>query len=167
MTSWPKLLMISALFFLLQVSIPWVTASNANVVTGVFIETEEVLHSAYAAVLDAERAGANVSVLLDRLNLAGEYLSEAYFWYRSGDSETANRFAGLCRDAVGNVRNEAVELMDAAKAAGDAEFVETVFESIVGVIVIVVSCYVVWLIFKRRYRRQVLGLKPEVGSSES
>lgn len=166
--AWSKLLFFSVfLFILLSVSIPWVNASSANVVTGVFIETEEVLSSAYEAVLDAERAGANVSILLDKLNLGGEYLSEAYFWYRSGDSEAANHFAGLCRGVVGNVRNEAIELMDAAKISGDSEFVATIFKSIVGVIIVVILSSVVWRVFKRRYTRPVLGLRSEVVSSES
>ena len=151
-----NVLIFTALFLLLQVTIPLVTVSNAAVVTGVFVGPEDALHSAYAAVLDAEQAGSNVSVLLDQLNVAGEYLSEAYFWYRSGDSATANHFAGLCRDAVANVQAEASELKEATKTTADAEFVETAFTSIVGVIVVVVSCSVVWIVFKRRYRRKAL-----------
>lgn len=163
-----KILMLAVLFFLLPtISITWVSATNASAVTGVFIEPEEAIHSAYVAVLDAEQAGANVSVLLDKLNLAGDYLSEAYFWYHSGDSVTANRFAGMSRDAVVNVQNEALALMDAAKADGDAEFVALVVESIVGVVAVVALCSVAWIIFKRRYHGQVLELTSEVDSIES
>ncbi len=168
MSSWSKLLTASAfIFLLLQVSIPWINASSENLVTVSLTEAEEALASSYGAVLDAEQAGANVSGLLDKLNLGGEYLSEAYFWYRSGDSEAANHFAGLCRGVVGNVRNEAIELMDAAQRVKDAENSITIFGSVVAVIVVVISCFVSWSIFKRNYRRRVLELRPEVVSDES
>ena len=160
--------MISAfLFCLLPVSIPWVNAASDDVFTVSLPEAEEAFTSAYEAVFEAEQAGANVSGLFGRLNIAGEYLSEAYVWYRSGDSENASRFAGLCYDVVEDLKSEAVELRDEAKRLGDAEFVATLFGSVVGMIVVVVSGYVVWRVFKRRYRRQFLGLRPEVVSGES
>jgi len=163
-----KLLVISVLLlFLLPVFIPWVSASSEDVATLSITQAEETLASAFEAVLDAEMAGANVSGLFGRLNIAGEYLSEAYVWYRSGDSENASRFAGLCYDVVEDLKSEAVELRDETKRLGDAEFVVTIFGSVVGMIVVVVSGYVVWRVFKRRYRRQVLGLRPEVVSGES
>lgn len=163
-----KLLVFSAfLFFLLTVSFPWVSASSEDVATLAITQAEETLASAFEAVLDAEMAGANVSGLLGRLNLGGEYLVEAYVWIRLGVSENASRFAGLCYDVVEDLKSEAVELRDEAKRLGDAEFVVTIFGSVVGMIVVVVSGYVVWRVFKRRYRRQVLGLRPEVVSGES
>jgi len=168
MITWSKLLMLSAfLFCLLPVSIPWVNAASDDVFTVSLTEAEEAFTSAYEAVFEAEQAGANVNGLFGQLNIAGEYLSEAYVWYRSGDSENASRFAGLCYDAVKDLKSEAVELRGEAKRLGDAEFVVTMFGSIVGMIVVVVSGYVVWRVFKRRYRRQVLGLRPEVVSGES
>ncbi len=168
MSSWSKLLTASAfIFLLLQVSIPWINASSENLVTVSLTEAEEALASSYGAVLAAEQAGANVSGLFGRLNVGGEYLSEAYVWYRLGDSENTSRFAGICSDIVEDVRSDAIELRAEAKRLGDAEFVAKVFGSVVGVIAVVVSCSVVWRVFKRRYRRQVLGLRPEVVLGES
>ena len=168
MCSWSKLLVFSAfLFFLLQVSIPWVSASSDDVATLAMTQAEETLASAFEAVLEAEEAGANVSGLLGRLNLGGEYLAEAYVWYRLGVSENASRFAGLCREVVGDVGSEAFELRDEAKRLGEADFVVKMVGSVVGVIVVVVLGFVVWRVFRRRYRRQVLGLRPEVVSGES
>ncbi|MDH5690881.1 MAG: hypothetical protein OEY81_05585, partial [Candidatus Bathyarchaeota archaeon] len=94
MSSYLKLLVISVLLlFLLPVSILGVSASSEDVATLSITQAEETLASAFEAVLDAEMAGANVSGLLGRLNLGGEYLAEAYVWYRLGVSENASRFA--------------------------------------------------------------------------
>ena len=168
MSSWSKLLTASAfIFLLLQVSIPWINASSENLVTVSLTEAEEALASSYGAVLAAEQAGANVSGLFGRLNVGGEYLSEAYVWYRLGDSENANHFAGLCYDLVEDLRHEAIEFRDEAQRVKDAENAITIFGSVVAVIVVVISCFVSWSIFKRNYRRRVLELRPEVVSDES
>jgi len=168
MTSWSKLLMVSALLlFLLPFFTLLVSASSEDVVTLALTEAEETLASTHEAVLEAEQAGANVSGLLDKLNLGAEYLAEAYVWYRLGVSENASRFAGLCYEVVGGVSSEAVELRDEAKRLGDADFVVNMIGSVVGVISVFVFCSVAWLVFRRRYRRRVLGLRPEVVSGES
>jgi len=158
-----KLLIISAfLLFLLPVSIPFAGASNDDAVIVVLTKAEEVSASAYEAILEAEQAGANVSSLLDRLNLAGDYLAEASVWYRLGDSESASRFAGLCNDIVEDVRREALELRDETQSLRENNFIVTIIVSGVGVISVVVLCSVVWRLFKRHHYRKVLGLKPEV-----
>lgn len=168
MTSWLKLVTISVFMFLLiQVSIPWINASSDNPLSTPLTEAEKAFSSSYEIVSAAEEAGANVSSLIDQLNVGGDYLSEAYVWYRLGNSENANHFASLCYNIAENVRSDALALRDKAKSLRDAEFVATAFGSAVGVIVVVVSCFVVWRIFKYRYRRQVLGLKPEVIYGES
>jgi len=168
MCSWSKLLMVSAfLFFLLTVSFPWVSASSEDVAILSITQAEEALASAFESVLDAEMAGANVSGLLGRLNFGGEYLAEAYVWVRLGVSENASRFAGLCVEVVGDVGSEAVGLRDEAERLGEADFVVRVIWSVGGVVVVGVVGFVVWRVFRRRYCRRVLGLRPEVVSGES
>jgi hypothetical protein len=167
MTSWSKLLMVSSLLlFLLPFPTLLVNASSEGVVTLALTEAEEAFASTHKAVLEAEQVGANVSGLLDKLNLGAEYLAEAYVWYRLGIFENASRFAGLCSDVIGGVRSEAFELRDDAKRLGEADFVMNMIWSVVGVSVVLVSCSVAWLVFRRRYRRRV-GLRTEVVSGES
>jgi hypothetical protein len=164
---WSKVLMLSLVFFLLQLSIISVIASDANEVSGVFIQTEEVLNSAFTAVLDAEQAGAKVSVLLYQLNQAGDYLSEAYFWYHLGDSEAANHFSGLCAEAAQSIRDEAISLKVEADRLGNADFVGNLVLSGIGVVVISVAGLLLWRVFKRYYLGRVLNLRPEVVSNDS
>ena len=168
MITWTKLLMVSAfLLFLLPFPTLLVSASSEDVVALALTEAEETVASAHEAVLEAEQAGANVSGLLDKLNLGAEYLAEAYVWYRLGVFENASRFAGLCYEVVGGVSSEAVELRDEAKRLGDVDFVVNMIGSVVGVISVFVFCSVAWFVFRRRYRRRVLGLRSEVVSGES
>jgi len=167
MGSYSKLFVFSAfLLFLLPFPILLVSASSEDVVTLALTEAEEALASTHEAVLEAEQAGANVSALLDKSNLASEYLAEAYVWYRLGVFENANRFAGLCSDVIGGVRSEAFELRDEAKRLSEADFVVNIIRSVVGVSVVLVSCSIAWLVFRRRYHKRV-GLKSEVVYDES
>ena len=154
-------------FFLISSPFLSVSALSEDLVNLSLIEAEAVLTSAYEAVLKAEQAGANVSVLLDKLNLGGDYLAEAHVWYRIGAFENASDFAGLCYDAVAGVRGESLELQVEATRVGDSVFNRTVIGSTVGVVISVVLCFVAWRFFRHRYYRRVLRLRPEVSYDES
>jgi len=155
------------LFLLLTVSISWVSAVDEDVVALDIAEAEEVLGSAYGAVLEAEEAGANVSGLFVRLNVADQYLAEAYVWYRLGVYENATRFAGLCSEVVGDMRGEAFGLKSKAHGLWVLDVLVRMIWSVGGVIVVVFLGFVVWRVFRRRYHKRVLGLRPEVVSGES
>jgi hypothetical protein len=168
MVSWLKFLVVSVfLFLLVPVSVPLVSATSEDVVPLEVAEAKEALVSAYNAVLEAEEAGANVSGLLGRLNVGGEYLAEAYAYIRLGDFESAGRFAGLCVEEVEGVRSEAGGLREEAHGWWTLDVIVKVIWSVVGVVVVVVGGFVVWRIFKRRYHGKVLGMRPEVASGES
>ncbi len=128
---------------------------------------EAAVASAYEAVLDAEEAGADVSGLLVRLNVAGGYLAEAHVWFGLGDFDEAVRLADLCYDVVVDVSGEAFVLRSEAHGLWATDFVVKMVGSMVGVVVVVFLGFVVWRVFKRRYSRRVLGLRPEVVSGES
>jgi hypothetical protein len=163
-----KFLVVSVfLFSLVSVSVPWVSATNGDVVSLEVAEAEEALVLAYDAVLEAEEAGANVSGLLDRLSVGGEYLAEAYVYVRLGDSESAGRLAGFCVEAVDGVEGEAALLREEAARLERADLLASVFGSAVGVVIVVVSGFVLWELFKRRFNEKVLKLKPEVSDGEA
>lgn len=128
---------------------------------------EAEVASAYEAVLDAEEAGADVSGLLAELNVAGEYLAEAHVWFGLGDFDNATRLADLCYDGVVDVSGEAFDLRSEAHALRVTDSVVRMTGSMVGVVVVVFLGFVVWRVFKRRYSRRVLEMRPEVVSGES
>jgi hypothetical protein len=155
------------LFSLLSVSVPWVDATNGDNVPLEVADAEEALVLAYDSVLEAEEAGANVSTLLDMLNAGEEYLAEAYVHLRLGDSEGAVHLAGFCVQVVDDVGVEAILLREEAVRSERADVLVRVFGSAVGVVVVVVSAFLLWGFFKRRYYEKVLKMRPEVSDSEA
>lgn len=167
LSSSSKLFVFSVLLLLLLfVPVLLVNASSEGDAVLVLDDADEGLGLAFEAVLEAEQAGANVSILLDQMDLAGEYLAEAHVWYRLGAFDNACKFAGLCLDAVEGVASTASRLRDEAKSSGETNFVLNTVGSAVGVVVVVVSGYFGWIVFKRHYLRRV-GLRSKVISGES
>jgi hypothetical protein len=167
---------VSRLFFVLLILSVFAVPLLVPAVFGVDGEDVAVLAvdraeaevaSAYEAVLDAEEAGADVSGLLAELNVAGGYLAEAHVWLGLGDFDNATRLADLCYDVVEGVEGEAFGLESEAHALGVTDSVVRMVGSMVGVVVVVFLGFVVWRVFRRRYCRRVLGLRPEVVSGES
>ena len=152
-----KLLLILALlsFFLFPIFTLKVGASNDDMAALSVIRAEEALASAYEAVLEAEQAGANVSELLDRLNVAGEHFAEANMLYRLGDFDGAVHSADIARPPAEEVRRSAEELKIDAYESWIASLLIRITGSIVGVIAAVIVIFIGWRIFKRRYLRQV------------
>jgi hypothetical protein len=125
-------------------------------------EAEVAVSSAYVAVLDAEKSGADVSGLLMNLTYAGEFLAEAQTCYRNGDFGGAVYYADLSVRSVDGLVGEAGRL----KALAMDEYKERVFQTVAGsgvaVGVIVLVSVVGWLLLKRRYFEKVVKMKPEV-----
>lgn len=150
MSSGLKLLAISALLLLLlPVSFPWVSASSEDNATLAITQAEESLSSAYEAVLEAEQVGANVSELLDRLNIAAEHLAEAQMLFRLRDFDGAVHSADISKSWV-DMTNEAEQLKIDAQGSWSASLLIRVTGSIVGVIAVILGTFVAWRVFKRR-----------------
>jgi hypothetical protein len=155
------------LFLLFCVSFPWVGAVDEDAAAMVLVDVEEVSVSAFNAALMAEDAGADISGLLERLNVGGDYLAEALNLYRLGAYDDASQYANLCREAVGDVASEAIVLREEAERVGEADFTFVLFRSVIGVVVVLILGFVIWRVVKRRYGNSVLRLRPEVVSGES
>lgn len=165
-----KLLVVLLVILALAVSPIFVLKANAwseDVASSAISQAEQVLASAYEAVLEAEQAGANVSGLLANLTVAGEYLASAHIWHRLGDYDNATLFANLCYEIGEGVKGEADELRVEAYGARVRGFWLTMTGSLVGVVAVVFGSFWGWRVFKRRYYRRVLGMKPEVAKDES
>jgi len=168
MVSWLKFLVVPVFVFsLVSFFVPWISAASEGVVSLEVAEAEEALVSAYDAVLEAEEAGADVSGLLERLNVGGAYLAEAYAFVRQGDLASAEHFAGLCVEVAGDVEGEAGLLRDEAVRLERADVLVRVFGSAVGVVIVVVTGFILWEFFKRSFHAKILKLRPEVNNSES
>ena len=161
--------LIFAFLFVLALSIFLLEgcAAGAEEAALAIERTEDIVISCYQVVLEAESAGGDVSGLLARLNEAGELLTQAHALYRLEDFDGAARFADLCSQIGEEVRGKAYGLRSLAVEEAVQRFRWTMIGSILSMTIIVGASFVGWRIFKLRYYRRILEMKPEVVSGES
>jgi hypothetical protein len=122
---------------------------------------------AFNATLDAEKAGANVSGLIVRLNEAGSALAEAENALRIGDSSGAANNASLCMGIAESVKSDANALKASALNEAQTVFWTDLTFSVVSIAVFVVILTLVWRRFKRGHVQKMLSMKPEVTADEA
>jgi hypothetical protein len=133
---------------------------------GLLHQAEQDLTSAYVAVGAAKTGGANVSALIVRLDEAGGLLARGNGLLGVGDYGNASLLAVQCSYTVLGVVDAAETLKVEAEARSrDGLFVSAAVSS-VGLSVLFVATLLGWNFFKKRYFRQVLDMKPEVGGTE-
>ena len=120
------------------------------------------VEQAFNAVLDAEKAGANVTGLLVQLNVASGDLAQAENSYRAGDSNTAAVQADSVLPIAQEVTTSAQDAKQAALVSGQNSFWLTIAFTEIGAFVLVLVLFLVWRRFKRGYMKKLPGLKPEV-----
>ena len=123
---------------------------------------EEAVAEAFGAVVEAERAGGNVSELLDRLDFAAAYLATAKMCLRTGEFDGAVGNASLCMGALEGLVDDAAALRANAVTASSARFGMAIGGSVVGVVAVVCGSVVGWRWFKQRHYARALAMKPEV-----
>jgi hypothetical protein len=162
------LVLLIILAFSASIFTTGILASNSEDTATMSIErAENALVSAYQAVLEAERVGANTAALLARMNDAAELLAKAQVAFRLGDFDEAVSSADLCYEIGENVKSEADELQFKAYGLKVMDSWLTMTGSVVGVVAVGFGSFWGWRVFKRRYVRRVLKMKPEVAKDES
>jgi hypothetical protein len=116
------------------------------------------------AVLDAEKAGANVTGLLAQLNTAAGILAQAENSYRTGDSNTAAVQADSVLPIAQQVTASAQDAKQTALVSGQNAFWSTIAFTVIGAFVFVLALFLVWRRFKRSYINSLSEAKPEVNS---
>jgi hypothetical protein len=118
---------------------------------------------AYGAVLNAEKAGANVSSLAVRLNDAADLLSQAHVAFDVGNFAESVRCANLSTQVGGGIYDDANRLqVEAEDANGNRATLFTVV-SVVAVAIVICVCFFSYRYFKGWYYRRLLKMKPRVG----
>ena len=131
---------------------PVFAGSDQETAFSVLVVAEDVVLSAYDALIEAEQVGGNVSISTVQLNEAGEFLAAARMSYGNGDFDDATLFANLSGDIGEEVENEAYELKDRAQNDGFQRMRFTILGSVSGVIVVGLGSFWVWRFLKRRYQ---------------
>jgi hypothetical protein len=111
---------------------------------------ESKILSCYNATFEAEKAGADVSGLLEVLNEAGWLLSEAKLAYNNEDFDLAYEYAVNCSQKLDEIAIQANSLKIEAEQAGYMDFLVNYVGSAVASVVVVVGGYAAWIFFKRR-----------------
>jgi hypothetical protein len=117
------------------------------------VTAEESVVSAYQAVSKAEESGANVSILLIRLNEAGWFLARAQMEYKSGDFNSTLEFAAQSQEKLNGFVADADALRETAIRERYSDFTVNVFGSIIGAIGVVCASFLVWFFLKRKHKR--------------
>ncbi len=139
-----------------------VVAAQTDEVAPKLQSVNSAFEEAFNAVLDAERAGANVTVLLNQLNTIADSLAQAEIAYRNGDAAAAEKIADSTFTIVLEVKSNAVSAENAAIATHQNGLWASVVVSTIGAVGLVVLLFSVWRLLKQRYVKNFLDAKPEV-----
>ena len=156
-------LLVFMVFSLSLTRLPFYVSANdeASLAIG---EADNALRQAFEAVLDAERAGANLSDLIVKLDEAGGLLAEAENAYRVGNFSEAISKADKCSMQADGVVGEALNLKGSALADAQKAVLQTLTFSWVGGVAFLAVLFFVWSWFKRAYAGKLMRMKPEVAS---
>lgn len=148
-----KLAFLAALTLMFSVAsdIFWAFAIDETDAKSAIAAVEERISVCYQAIADADRAGANVTVLLDVLNEAGMLLSRADLAYKMEDFDSALDFALMSQERLNGFVAEADLLRKTAIQQSYWDFMVNVVGSIVGTVIVICGGFVVWFFLKRRY----------------
>jgi len=144
-----------------------VFAEAGDDAASVLLDTEEKVVSAYLEIVHAESTGGNVSGLLVRLNEAEDLLTQARVVYKLGDFEESARLAVLCSAVSSEVTQEATNLRLEMFRVRTVNLWLSLTLSLVSIAVVGLGCFWGWRVFKRRFYKRVLKMKPEVAVDES
>lgn len=112
---------------------------------------ESKVAECYNFALEAERAGANISVLLRVLNEAGDLLSKAELAYGVGDYDGAAVYAAQCEGRLAGFEVQAQALRDSASWQRQLDLMVNVVGSAAGTVAVLVGGWLVWRWLKKRH----------------
>ena len=163
-------LSIIALLIMLTLSVCLLSVQQATAQTDqTAIELQSVNNAvgkAFTAVLDAEKAGANVTSLLSQLNNANDQLAQAENAYRTGDSTAASNKADAALSIALQVTKAAQDTQQSAKVSTQNSNISTIAFSVGGAVIFVIVLFLIWLLFKQNYIKRLSEAKPELVSHE-
>ncbi len=123
---------------------------------------DNAVGQAFHSVLDAEKAGGNVTPLLVELNNAGALLAEAQNAYNSGNSTNVTSIAESVQQMADKVNLEAIKLRNVSLAESQNGVLLTVAFSVVGAVVFGLCLLFVWRRFKRAFTKKMLDAKSDM-----
>jgi hypothetical protein len=124
-------------------------ASEADAQSAV-AEASQRIFTCYGAVANASNAGANVSALLQVLNVAGDRLSEAQLALARGDLNSSYALALRSQQTLQGFEVQAAGEQNEAAKANYAGFMVNVVGSLVATVAVLSGSIAVWSWLKKR-----------------
>ncbi|MCW4005732.1 MAG: hypothetical protein NWF04_03940 [Candidatus Bathyarchaeota archaeon] len=123
------------------------------------LDANTAVEQAFVAVADAKSAGANITLLMDKLNLAAAFLSQAEMGYRIGDLNLATNMADNAMVAAQEVLIDAQSLKEEAAVSSQNTFWTTIIVAIISCAVFVAGLFLLWREFKQDYLKRAGKIK--------
>ena len=120
------------------------------------------VEQAFNSVSAVEKAGANVTGLLEQLNIATDLLAQAENSYRTGDTSAAANYVDQAVPIAQQVKAQTIAIKNSAISSKQTTFVFTVVFVVISSEVFILSLFFVWRLFKKNYINKMLESKPEV-----
>jgi len=146
-------LFLALLLFVVTVCWPSIaqaeTQSSANAELG---SAGKELVECYDAARAVEAAGANISALTIKLNVAGSLFSQAELAYSYGNFSGAYALASQSQNELGDFVTTAKYLQTSASQKQYTNFLLTFILPIIGAFAVIDVSIIVWMLTKRRYQ---------------
>jgi uncharacterized membrane protein len=162
MQKYRKLVILTLLMLTMLMSIEHFTFAQSDTVSSKIQNASNALDQAFSAVLDAEKAGANVTDLLTQLNVAANSLAQAENSYRTGDLASAIYHADNVLPVTSYILEAAQTAEQNALTSGQASIWATIAFTVMCASVFLLILFLVWSVFNRRYIANLSHAKPEV-----
>jgi hypothetical protein len=126
----------------------------------------KALDQAFNAVLEVEKAGGNVTLLLAKLNNVGNILADAQNALNSGNPANITSKLENAFQMANQISVEALNLRNVSLVESQNSLWLTLIFSVVGAVAFGISLLIVWKRFKRAFIKKLLEAKPEVVENE-
>lgn len=165
-----RLLAVALLAFLafsLYVSSQNCTSAQIDEASKQLQQANTSLNQAFGSVLSAESAGANVTDLLDKLNIAANLLAQAENAYKVGDVNTAVNDADAVPNITAQVTTAALVAKQAAVASDQASLWKAIETGAFAAAVFISILFLVWRRLKRSCINSSVKLTDEAKNHEA
>lgn len=136
-----------------------VIANNEQIIIN---NAAATINQAFNNLLAVEKAGGNISQLLNELNEAGLLLADAKNSYRNNNLSSVITKAQEAREIAIKVNNETLNMRFVSLIGTQDSLWLTLVFSVVSAIIFTVLLLLIWRRFKRDYISKLLDMKPEV-----
>ena len=131
-----------------------------------FEAAQSAILTGFSTALDAERSGADVSLLVQDLTTAQHQLYDVWVFDAVGDTDGAVMAIAQSQLMAQEVTAEAKLLKATALAANQSRFLNSVLVMIVGGAGLSLILLLAWRRFRRGYVRRLRGAVPELAGGE-